>query len=94
MELSDFIPTRGSAQKKNAEKDFVVAKYESYKSKGKIVKDEQKKSEENINKPKEFNINKVKHEIIKFGMSGFDSQKKEEAKIQLAVKLGLYYKFY
>lgn len=88
LESSEFVATRGSAEKKNAEKSLMVTIFESHKAKEKIVKEEPKNLKEVVDEPKQLNINKVKHEIIKFGMSGFDSQKKEEAKIQLAIKLG------
>ncbi|KAJ0180951.1 hypothetical protein K1T71_003036 [Dendrolimus kikuchii] len=37
---------------------------------------------------KDLELKKIRHEVLKFGMSGFDATKKEEAKIALAVSLG------
>ncbi|XP_026462004.1 uncharacterized protein C1orf131 homolog [Ctenocephalides felis] len=37
---------------------------------------------------KEIDMKKARFEIMKFGISGFDTKKKEEAKVQLAIKLG------
>lgn len=87
MSETEFIRTRGSALKKNAADNFEVVTFESYKAKktNKNVSETDKKTKM---KTEELNMKQAKHEIIKFGMSGFDSRKKEEAKIQLAIKLG------
>ncbi|KOB70701.1 Uncharacterized protein OBRU01_14943 [Operophtera brumata] len=37
---------------------------------------------------KDLELKKIRHEVVKFGMSGFDANKKQEAKIALAVSLG------
>ncbi|XP_018565285.1 uncharacterized protein C1orf131 homolog isoform X2 [Anoplophora glabripennis] len=87
-QLDTFIPTRGSMMQKKGKIDFQEVTYESYKS---TKRKKKLNGSEEITKNKEhgdFNIKKAKHEIIKFGMSGFDPQKKEEAEIQLAIKLG------
>lgn len=38
---------------------------------------------------KGIDIKRARREIIKFGMSGFDVQKKQKAKVALAVSLGI-----
>lgn len=92
MEDQDsFIPTRASMLQKKGNVDFQKISYESYKSTKskkniKDVKETTKDREHN-----DFNIKKAKYEIIKFGMSGFDPQKKEEAQVQLAIKLGKFF---
>ncbi|RZC34906.1 C1orf131 -like, partial [Asbolus verrucosus] len=84
-----FIPTRGSMIKSESLIDFEFVTYQSHQSK-KNEKTEPNLKQKSINatKSNEFNIKRAKHEIIKFGISGFDPQKKEEAKVQLAIKLG------
>ncbi|KAG5885579.1 hypothetical protein JTB14_003777 [Gonioctena quinquepunctata] len=83
-----FVPSKASLLKTNPGADFQTVVFESYKSKksrrqpintdGKPAAEE-----ENV-----FNIRQAKQEVVKFGMSGFDPQKKEEAKINLLIKLG------
>ncbi|KAJ3665860.1 hypothetical protein Zmor_001326 [Zophobas morio] len=83
----DFIPTRGSSKKPGSITNFQSVTYESYKAK----KHHEAKAQIETSKQtkvSEFNIKKARHEVVKFGMGGFDPQKKEEAKIQLAIKLG------
>lgn len=82
----DFIPTKGSIQR------GIVSTLESYsfsshKSKGKKNKNKINTAL-NPTSNDDFNIKQAKREVIKFGMSGLDSRKKEEYKIQLAIKLG------
>lgn len=84
-----FIPTKCAALKKDAANNFKCVTFEYHKSqKSRKIADSDKTSlEENI-KSRELNMKQAKYEIIKFGMSGFDPKKKEEAKVQLAIKLG------
>jgi hypothetical protein len=82
----DFIPTRGSCNKGDGQIHFKSVTYESYKPKTHDKTETGVKTKEIPSH--EFNIKKAKHEVIKYGMSGFDPQKKEEAKMQLAIKLG------
>lgn len=86
-ELEDFIPTKGSVCNEQAVKNYKVSTFESYKPKEGKVSEAKIVSKTGVPRS-EINMNKAKHEIIKFGMSGFDPTKKEEAKIQLAIKLG------
>ncbi|KAJ8962348.1 hypothetical protein NQ318_018330 [Aromia moschata] len=88
IEESYFIPTRASMLKKNTSEDFQAVTFESYKSKKQKEKhDVTVKNTQKIQQ-NDFNIKQAKHEIIKLGMSGFDRQKKQEAKTQLLIKLG------
>ncbi|GLV31091.1 hypothetical protein CBL_12164 [Carabus blaptoides fortunei] len=41
-----------------------------------------------LSKPHEVDMKRARHEVLKFGMSGFDPEKKEEAKVKLAITLG------
>lgn len=87
VDSEDFVPTKASAAKKDSTKDFQICSFETYKPKERKnkIKEETRVTIARTNK---LNVAKVKHEIMKFGMSGFDNVKKEEAKIQLAIKLG------
>lgn len=89
MSASDFIKTKASS---SVNKNFQTVVYESYKPKEKRKKNEEpiKIESNNYNKisENEFNIKKARHEIIKFGISGFDSSEKQKANVQLAIKLG------
>lgn len=83
--MDDFIPTKGSLLKGITSTEKTHS-FISHKSKGGNQKNKRKALDSNTND--EFNIKQAKREIIKFGMSGLSSQKKEEYKIQLAIKLG------
>lgn len=87
VETSDFIQTKSSRLKQDAENNFQVVTFTSYKKKA-------QKESESIAETKEevrnvgVNMKRTKHEIVKLALSGYDSQKKEEAKVQLAISLG------
>lgn len=88
-EVMSFIPTKCSAVKKNATENFTCVAFESHKSKKrKQLDDSNEKGTKKKPEFQELNMKQAKYEIIKFGMSGFDPRKKEEAKVQLAIKLG------
>ncbi|XP_045510063.1 uncharacterized protein C1orf131 [Colias croceus] len=86
-----LVLTRAALALKNAEANFKVVKFEAHKPKKKQNL-ESDNMDNIINKPtgpsKELDLKKIRHEVVKFGMSGFDPTKKEEAKIALAVSLG------
>lgn len=90
----DFIPTRSSRLNKTSQETFQAVVYNSYKkrsnSENNTVHSNAKKVAKVGNNNMSFNIKQAKHEIVKFGMSGLDPQKKEEAKVQLAIRLGLF----
>lgn len=92
--LMDFIPTRGSVTKRKTDADFIFVDYKSYKSKKNEktsfpqttptkTGDESKDASINV-----FNIKKVKHEVVQFGMTGFTNKERKEARVELAIKLG------
>lgn len=87
---TDFVSTRASLLKKKPQTNYQEVTYVAYKSK---KKNSQEKPAEESEKASdnEFNIRKAKHEIVRFGMSGFDPVRKEEAKIQQLIKLGMYF---
>lgn len=88
-EVAGFIPTK-SSQKRKTPTDFKVITYESHKPKQKKPKiaDKEIETTDDRTQTNEFDMKKSRYEVLKFGMSGFDPEKKEEAKIQLAIKLG------
>lgn len=81
----DFIPTKGSIRKGIVD-TIHTSSFSSYKSKKQKKGDPSSISDESTND--KFNIKQAKREVIKFGMSGLDSNKKEEYTMQLAIKLG------
>ncbi|KAF7285375.1 hypothetical protein GWI33_010774 [Rhynchophorus ferrugineus] len=84
---SGFIPTRASLLKNSDANNYQEISYISYKSKKKkAAKQEESDTDENIQKS--FDVRKMKHEIVKFSIEGFDKEKKEEVKRNLAIKLG------
>ncbi|KAF5286403.1 hypothetical protein FQA39_LY16323 [Lamprigera yunnana] len=84
---SEFIPTKSSILHNNSTENFEFVTYSCYKKKDKEKMNLNVKESKNAQSA-EFNVKKARHEIFKFGMSGFDDKKKREAKIQLAIKLG------
>ncbi|KAH9629551.1 hypothetical protein HF086_014562 [Spodoptera exigua] len=85
-----LIMTKAALAMKNPENNFKFVKFEAHKPKKKNIVD----SDNNETKPgsqqssKDLDLKKIRHEVVKFGMSGFDPTKKEEARIALAVSLG------
>ncbi|CAB3221680.1 unnamed protein product [Arctia plantaginis] len=88
-----LIMTKAALALKNAESNFQFVKFEAHKPK----KKKETHDKDNITndykldgKPsnKDLDLKKIRHEVLKFGMSGFDPTKKQEAKIALAVSLG------
>ncbi|KAL0850512.1 hypothetical protein ABMA28_012301 [Loxostege sticticalis] len=86
-----LIVTKAALALKNAEQNFQVVKFEAHKPKKKQAEVPDKIETKPQLTPfakRDLELKKVRHEIVKFGMSGFDATKKEEAKIALAVSLG------
>ncbi|XP_026728748.1 uncharacterized protein C1orf131 [Trichoplusia ni] len=86
-----LIMTKAALALKNAETNFKFVKFEAHKAKKKQVQDHAENNEINQrtrNLSKDLDLKKIRHEVVKFGMSGFDPTKKEEARIALAVSLG------
>lgn len=84
----DFIPTKGSLLK-GIVSTIQYHSFNSHKSKN-LNKNSQTQFTLDSSTRDEFNIKQAKREVIKFGVSGLDNQKKEEYKTQLAIKLGWY----
>lgn len=86
-----FIQTKSSLLKEKAAANFQAVKFEAHKPKAKKIKTGVEDDTESVSpnsKSNDLDMKKTRYEVIKFGMSGFDPEKKEEAKIQLAIKLG------
>lgn len=86
-----LIMTKAALAVKNAEANFQVVKFEAHKPKKKLNVEEHEAPTISKDSPfakKDLDLKKIRHEVVKFGMSGFDPSKKEEAKIALAVSLG------
>lgn len=86
-----IVLTKAALALKNAENNFQVVKYESHKPKKKQTLNIETKPDSNnqsMHLKKDLDLKKIRHEVVKFGMSGFVGTKKEEAKIALAVSLG------
>lgn len=84
-----IVLTKAALALKNAESNFQVVKFEAHKPKKKQNEEESKNDpKQTVPSKKDLDLKKIRHEIVKFGMSGFDTTKKEEAKIALAVSLG------
>jgi hypothetical protein len=50
------------------------------------LEDEKKKEE--ANQEDRLSLKQAKFDVFKFGIKGFDKKKQEDAKVQLAIKLG------
>ena len=86
-----LIMTKAALALKNPESNFQFVKFEAHKAKKKPAAESSDKSElrpETQHSSKDLDLKKIRHEVVKFGMSGFDPTKKEEARIALAVSLG------
>ncbi|ENN78039.1 uncharacterized protein C1orf131 homolog [Dendroctonus ponderosae] len=85
----DFVPTRASLLKGAPESEYEEVSFVAYKSKKKPKAEQPNEpTKKSSDKETEFNMRKAKYEIMKFGMSGFDPEKKEEAKIRQLISLG------
>ncbi|KAJ8734286.1 hypothetical protein PYW07_014837 [Mythimna separata] len=84
-----LILTKAALALKNPDTNFQYIKFEAHKAKKKPVAESSGKSDlRPENHSKDLDLKKIRHEVVKFGMSGFDPTKKEEARIALAVSLG------
>lgn len=97
--MDDFVPTRGSQIKKTATNDYISVNYEARKKKLKSTDDSNNKERHNdesatkqtpaeLKEQQEKEMKKLRYEIIKFGMSGFEKPKARRAKVELAISLG------
>lgn len=100
--MEDFIPTRVSKIKKDVVKEFVSVNYEKPKKKVKTIESKENndvenykfnvtKNERNENderRKQELEMKRVRYEVMKFGMSGFQGEKAKAAETALAISLG------
>ncbi|XP_076283171.1 40S small subunit processome assembly factor 1 [Lasioglossum baleicum] len=96
--MEEFIPTRGSEIKKNAAKQLMVVNYEAPKKKAKrndgnhVKKDASSFNDEDKDmdpkRKQELEMKRIRYEVMRFGMSGFEKVQAKEAKVQLAISLG------
>lgn len=95
--MEDFVPTRGSQVKKTAASNYISVNYEARKKKVKSDSDNKEKlgdqsvvkqTPAEIKQQQEKEMKKLRYEVIKFGMSGFEKPKARKAKVELAISLG------
>jgi len=97
--MEDFIPTRGSQLKKTVTNDYISVSYKTPKKKLKSADDSgnrqelegnsiMKQTPTELKEQQEKEMKKLRYEIIKFGMSGFEKPKARKAKVELAISLG------
>ncbi|XP_063242906.1 uncharacterized protein C1orf131 homolog [Bacillus rossius redtenbacheri] len=82
------VPTRCSRLKGDGVKGYQAVVFET--SKGKMKKGDAKETGPCPQDPAGsiMDMKKVRYEVFKFAMSGYDPDRKEEAKVNLAIKLG------
>lgn len=93
--MEDFVPTRGSQVKKSATSNYISVNYVAPKKKSTSVdnadnenKSSIKQTPAELKEQQEKEMKKLRYEIIKFGMSGFEKPKAKRAKVELAISLG------
>lgn len=96
--MEEFIPTRGSETTKNAVKQLMVVSYEAPKKKAKRnVENHVENDVSSLNdqdkdmdpkRKQELEMKRIRYEVMRFGMSGFEKVQAKEAKVQLAISLG------
>lgn len=87
----EIIPTKAMLlQKEKAANEFKTVVFESYKSKkGKNAEKRiAGKAAKNDDDDDGLDMKRVRHEVFNFGISGYNFQDQQKAKIALAVKLG------
>lgn len=85
----EIIPTRAMLlQKKQAETQFKAVVHESHKSKKRAPKPAAAKRSAGGDDDDGLDMKRIKHEVFNFGISGYNFQDRQKAKIALAVKLG------
>lgn len=83
----EIIPTRAMLlQKKQAETQFKAVVHESHKSKPRAPKVAKRSAGGDDDDG--LDMKRIKHEVFNFGLSGYNFQDRQKAKIALAVKLG------
>lgn len=85
----DIVPTRAMLlQKKEAETQFKAVVHESHKAKKRTPKTAALKRSAGDKDDDGVDMKRMKNEVINFGLSGYNFQDRQKAKIALAVKLG------
>lgn len=87
----EIIPTKAMLlQKEKAVNDFKAVVFESYKSKKSqgTGTSNKRKAVESDKDDNGLDMKKIRHEVFNFGISGYNFQDQQKAKIALAVKLG------
>lgn len=93
LELLDIVPTKAMRLAQNSQTDFKATVFESHKSKAKTssgpnLKRGAASSSGTLVPTNEFDMKRAKNEVFHFGVSGFDRDDKQAAKLALAVRLG------
>lgn len=86
----EIIPTKAMLLKqKEAASEFKAVVFESHKSKKSDKSNKFGKKHPNASKDEDgLDMKRVRHEVFNFGISGYNFQDQQKAKIALAVKLG------
>nr|CAD7203590.1 unnamed protein product [Timema douglasi] len=82
-----LIPTKCSRLRSGGASSFQAVVYETYKSTKKRAPSQASPTEPGAQKDV-IDMKRVRYEVFKFAMSGYNPEKKEEAKVSLAIKLG------
>lgn len=90
----EMVPTRAMRLRPDAQPNVKATVFESYRSKKSTQTSNLKSrpaggaaTNTSVNVP-EFDLKRAKHEVLNFGISGFDSKDKHAAKLALAIRLG------
>lgn len=92
--LKGSCDTLTLAAKKKPREEVVVIDYTKKRGSGKKRKDQEEESEENTEESPglvitgEEDMKKLRFEVMKFGMTGFQKKKQEDERINLAIRLG------
>lgn len=87
----EIIPTKAMLlQKEKAANDFKAVIFESHKSKRSLGTDttNKRRAAKSDKDDNGLDMKRVRHEVFNFGISGYNFQDQQKAKIALAVKLG------
>lgn len=87
----EIVPTRAMRlQKPEAASEFKAVVFEAHKSKQKsgVRRTNDSNKSKSKNEDDALDMKRVRHEVFNFGISGYNFQDQQKAKIALAVKLG------
>jgi hypothetical protein len=88
MDELTLIPTKYSTLQNIEASNVQIVVHKNKKKAVKIKPLHMDQLKDNKAEKKELDMKKVRYEVFKFGMSGFKTEKKEEVKVALAIKLG------